>query len=38
MEFEDQIKEIVNEKYGGDSKRFLRNLEKQTISFLLTGG
>ena len=38
MEFEDTIKEIVNEKYGGDSDRFLKNLEKQTITFLLTGG
>ena len=38
MEFEDAIKEIVNEKYGGDSDRFLKNLEKQTITFLLTGG
>jgi len=38
MEFEDQIKEIVNDKYGGDSDKFLKNLEKQTITFLLTGG
>jgi hypothetical protein len=38
MEFEDTIKEIINEKYDGDSDKFLKSLEKQTITFLLMGG
>ena len=36
--FEESIKELVNEKYGGNSEIFLKSLEKQTYTFLIFGG
>ena len=38
MEFEEAIKEIVEQNYGGDSNKFLRSLRHRTILFLLTSG
>jgi len=38
MEFDKQIKKIVDDSYGGDVDKFLHSLKMKTIMFLVFGG
>ena len=38
MEFEKEIKKIVDDSYGGDVDKFLHSLKMKTILFLGFGG
>ena len=38
MEFEKQVKKIVDDSYGGDVDKFLSSLKLKTITFLSFGG
>jgi hypothetical protein len=38
MEFEKEVKKIVDDNYGGDGDKFLSSIKMKTILFLLFGG
>lgn len=38
MEFEKQVRKIVDDSYGGDVDKFLSSLKLKTITFLSFGG